>query len=155
MRHRSYKDNKKLKVFLPVIAGLLLPVIVYIAYMSHRPLVISTDGNSAVYGFWIVNNIIFPVLVLILLLMQWIIVLPWWNKIILRSKMSSVLALIAICLLIGLGLAFITWMPASGIQRLAISAAFVFVVQVIYWVANIIVLYLVDKTRISKLKSGK
>jgi len=155
MRHRSYKDNKKLKVFLPVIAGLLLPVIVYIVYMSHRPLVIRRDSNSAVYGFWIVNNIIFPVLVLILLLMQWIIVLPWWNKIMLRSKMSSVLALIGICLLIGLGLAFITWMPAFGLQKLVISVTFVFVVQLIYWVANIIVLYLIDKTRISKLKSGK
>jgi hypothetical protein len=155
MRHRSYKDNKKLKVFLPVIAGLLLPVIVYIVYMFHRPLVIGRDSNSAVYGFWILNNIIFPVLILILLLIQWIIVLPWWNKIILRSKMSSVLALIGICLLIAFGLAFITWMPAFGLPKLVISITFVFAAQVIYWVANIIVLYLVDKTRISKLKSGK
>jgi len=155
MRRRSYKDNRKLKVFLPVIAGLLLPVIVYIAYMSHRPGVIGGDSNTAVYGFWILNNIIFPVLVLILLLVQWIIVLPWWNKIILLSKISSVLVLIAICLLIALGIAFITWMPAVGLQKLVISVTFVFVVQVIYWVANIIVLYLIDKTRISKLKSGK
>jgi hypothetical protein len=117
--------------------------------------VIGRDSNSAVYGFWILNNIIFPVLILILLLIQWIIVLPWWNKIILRSKMSSVLALIGICLLIAFGLAFITWMPAFGLPKLVISITFVFAAQVIYWVANIIVLYLVDKTRISKLKSGK
>ena len=150
---KSY-DRKVLKIFAPVLPAADTCSGLYV-YMSAHPLEIQRDGTSAVYGFWLINNVFFPALTVVLLLVQWLIILPWWDRVITnisRAKGKAAGVLFGICIILAVLLGLFEWRPAFGGERLVISIVFLFFIELIYWLPNIVVLYLVDRSRIAKPK---
>jgi hypothetical protein len=152
------------RVFLPVLIALNVPLLCIQLDSLLNPLDLSKAGKWAMSGSQAFDYIIVPVMLVILFIVQWLILVPLWNRFLKfrRVLLSSLFIGVLISLLIGAGLGYATWSNQLGpsihhadvselVNLSLLNSSFV----VAYCILNIITLYLLDRTFIKQLKLQK
>lgn len=89
-----------------------------------------------------------PLLFTVAVLTQFLIVVPVWDRVFLKSttgKLISLSILCFICLLFAIGISYAIWDKQSGGWHLIKVCLFMTAVQLVYWAVNLYVLYLLTK----------
>ena len=87
-------------------------------------------------------------MVIFLFFIQWAVIVPKWNKVILQYKNVLFIALIRsllYSLIIGVVFGFMVWQKQFGIQDLLIPAFYMTFMQMLYLFGNFLTLYIIDK----------
>jgi hypothetical protein len=136
--------RKLLKVLLPPLVGFAAYYIVITFSSSYFALSINEMGEETITVFMAYYRFFLPLLFTIAVLTQLLIVVPVWDRVLLRSvagKFFSLLILCLICVAFAAGISYIIWDPASGADHLTSVCSFMTAVQLIYWGVNLLVLY--------------
>ncbi len=142
--------RKLLKVLLPPFVGFAVYFIA-IRYSSvYFTLRIDEMGEGTITAFMAYYRYFLPLLFTVAVLTQFLIVVPVWDRVFLKSnagKIISLFVLCSICLLLAACISYCIWETQSGIWHLVKVIIFMTAVQLIYWFVNLFVLYLLNKNR--------
>ena len=131
-----------LKAFLPTF--ILFSIFARITAVDdlHRNL---HDGLTQITlpGLMLYFSYLAPLLYAILFLTQLLIIMPMWNRA--DNKIKVAIPVSIASLLHSLGISYIIWDSASGISGLFSSIIILFLLQMVYWVLNLFMLFLMDK----------
>lgn len=131
-----------LKAFLPTF--ILFSIFARITAVDdlHRNL---HDGLTQITlpGLMLYFSYLAPLLYAILFLTQLLIIMPMWNRA--NNKIKVAIPVSIASLLLSLGISYIIWDSASGISGLFSSIIILFLLQMVYWVLNLFMLFLMDK----------
>ncbi|MGF7077842.1 hypothetical protein [Mucilaginibacter sp. UYCu711] len=131
------------KVFLPVLAGLILSMFIYQIYSRFNP---AEDGGIDSWSLvWIIALIVYPLLSLI----QWPIVAFIWNRIIVQSKsflLSCLVTVLTLSISFGVFLGYLSWARQFALKDLIMAISIVTVIQLLYWTINFFVLFALEKS---------
>jgi hypothetical protein len=92
-----------------------------------------------------------PLLYGVLFLTQLLIIVPFWNRFF--NKLKIFLPVLGASLLFSLAIGYIAWNPVNGYVNMLVSMATLFNIQAIYWVLNLMILYLLDRFTILSAQS--
>lgn len=107
-------------------------------------------GGGDLISFMSYYRYTVPLLFVDALLTQFLIAVPVWESFIAKSAIYKVIALISlvfICLLFAFGISYIIWNKPDGVQRLIELTGFMTAVQLVYWLINLLVLTLLNKSK--------
>lgn len=139
--------KKLLKVLLPPFIGFFLYFIA-IRYSSHYfDLNIGQIGTGTLEGFMAYYRYALPLLFVVAVLTQTLIVLPVWNKVLLKSasgKFWAIFSFVFVCLIMAAALSYPIWDKATGVHHLQMIFLFMSAVQLIYWVINLFTLIIIE-----------
>lgn len=137
--------------FLRVILPPLTAFIVFAIIIKYNPLKYSFEGFSDIgdgsaAGLINYYKIFAPFQFIVALLTQYLIILPLWDKILIRHRaaISIFIGITLVCLLAAGGIAYIIWDRAIGVRHLIHIALFMAGVQLFYWLINFLVMLLLD-----------
>ncbi len=105
-------------------------------------------GEGTVIAFMAYFRFFMPLLFVVAILTQLLIVVPVWDRVFLKSKTGkfvSSLILYLICLFFAAGISYTIWDKQTGVKHLLQECFFMTAVQLVYWVVNLFVLYLLTK----------
>jgi len=88
-----------------------------------------------------------PYLYIILFLTQYVFIIPIWNSVNggpLRAAAFTLLWVLLASLILAVGVSYVIWDRTLGTNRLYNSIKALFGVQAVYWVVNILILFIVD-----------
>ena len=152
------------KVFLPVLIALNVPLLCIQVDSLLNPIDLSKAGKWAMSGSQAFDYVMVPVLLLVLFIVQWLILVPMWNRFLKfrRVLLSSMFIGILISVLIGAGLGYSTWTNQLGpsinqsntdqlVNLILLMSGFI----VAYCILNIVTLYFLDRSYIRHLKFQK
>jgi len=107
---------------------------------------ISSLGNDSVYGLISYYKIFAPFQFIVALLTQYLIILPLWDKILIRHRaaIGIFIGITLVCLIAAGGIAYIIWDKTTGVSHLINIALFMAGVQLFYWLINFLVMLLLD-----------
>jgi hypothetical protein len=142
--------RKLLKVVLPPLAGFFI-LFAAVRYSGHY-FTLKPDemGAGDLISFMSYYRYALPLLFLDALLTQLLIAVPVWNSVIDKSTTSKVIALIGlivICTLFSFGISYIIWNKLDGVQRLLELIGLMTGIQLFYWLINVLVLILLNKSK--------
>jgi len=133
-----------LKVLLPPFVGFgayFLAIRFSSVYFALR---IDKLGEGTIESFMAYFKYFLPLLFAVAVLTQFLIVVPVWDKVFLKSgrgRLISSLILCFICLLFAAGISYCIWDRQSGRYHVVKVCAFMTAVQLVYWTVNLFVLY--------------
>ena len=140
--------RKLLKVLLPPFIG-FAAYFVAIRYSSvYFTLRIDELGEGTIESFMAYYRYFMPLLFTVAVLTQFLIVVPVWDRVFLKSntgKFISSLILCIICLLLAAGISYCIWDRQSSVYHVIKVCAFMTAVQLVYWTVNLFVLYFLTK----------
>jgi hypothetical protein len=140
--------RKLLKIILPPLIG-FAAYFVAIRYSSaYFTLRIDEMGEGTITAFMAYYRYFLPLLFTVAVLTQFLIVVPIWDRVFLKSttgKLISLSILCFICLLFASGISYAIWDKQSGSWHLIKVCLFMTAVQLVYWAVNLYVLYLLTK----------
>jgi len=146
-RPRQSAGKRAAKIFLPVLIGLLITFLCDRIILLIKPLNLSIDGDAAIGGQWVFNNIFFPIIVIALFLAQWLVIIPFWGKMLLKFRnvlLSSIITALIIAIISGALFGYMLWAPQFGFGDLVISFLVISSITMIYIVGDIFALYFLD-----------
>lgn len=139
--------KKLLKIFLPPFIGLLV-----FSVAINRNIVSITQnlhemGLGEIKSFTTFYRYTMPLLYVIAVLTQLLVINPVWRM--LRRKTTAdrinlIVDLFFICLTFSLGIAYAIWDRTTGTGRLIGLTEFLLTVQAIYWVVNLLIMYVIN-----------
>ena len=114
-------------------------------------------GSDSVYGLISFYKVFAPGQILIAVLTQWLIIMPLWDRIITKPISAIIiLPLIAlVCLGFAFGIAYVIWDTTTSIKHLEKICLFMTGVQLFYWIANFLLLCLIDWKAFRKAGTAK
>ena len=137
-----------LKVLLPPFVG-FVAYFLAVRYSSvYFALRIDKLGEGTVESFMAYFKYFMPLLFLVAILTQYLIVVPVWNRVFLKSNTGKFISLLILCLICVLFAAFISyciWDRQSHRWHVVKVCAFMTGVQLVYWTVNLVVLYFLTK----------
>jgi hypothetical protein len=137
-----------LKVILPPLIG-FAAYFIAIRYSSvYFTLRIDQMGEGTITAFMAYYRYFLPLLFTVAVLTQFLIVVPVWDRVFLKSatgKLISSLILCLICMLFAAGISYTIWDKQSGVEHVIKVGLFMTAVQLVYWAVNLFVLYLLTK----------
>ena len=140
--------RKLLKVLLPPLIG-FAAYFLAVRYSSvYFTLRIDEMGEGTITAFMAYYRYFLPLLFTVAVLTQFLIVVPVWDRVFLKSnsgKLISSFILCFICLLFATGISYAIWDKQSGKWHLIKVCVFMTAVQLFYWGVNLFVLFLLDK----------
>ena len=137
-----------LKVILPPFIGFgayFLAIRFSSVYFALR---IDKLGEGTIESFMAYFKYFLPLLFTVAVLTQLLIVVPVWDRVFLKSKTGkfvSSLILWLICVIFAAGISYTIWDTQTGVKHLMQECFFMTAVQLVYWVVNLFVLYLLTK----------
>ncbi len=137
--------KKLLKVILPPFVGLAVFFIAIRYSGVYFKLKIDEIGDGTIDGFMAYYRYFLPLLFLIALLTQLLIVVPIWDKVIVKSNLTKTIALISLailCLLFALGLSYPICDKQLQLEKVCL---FMTGVQIAYWIINFLTLLLLSR----------
>jgi hypothetical protein len=152
---RQSFGKRTAKLFLPVLIGLHVPFLYIQIDSLLNPIDLTAAGKGAMYGSQVFDYVLFPALLVILIVGQWLIILPLWNRVFINSRrvlLSSLFTGIIISVLLGILLGYLTSKTAD-IDAMIIPASVMSGFVVIYCIGNTITLYLLDRSYIKQLRA--
>jgi len=162
---RQSFGKRTAKLFLPVLIGLNVPFL-YIQWDSLlNPVDLNAAAKGAMLGYWVFDYVFIPVSLVFLIIIQWLVFLPLWNRVFVKFRrvlFSSLFIGILLSVLLGAGLGYSArankldqQVTKLGTDDLVNSILLVSGFVVVYCVLNILTLYFLDKTYIKQLKFNK
>jgi hypothetical protein len=142
--------RKLLQVVLPPLIGLFVffTAVRYSGYyFTLKP---DEMGGGDLISFMSYYRYTLPLLFVVALLTQYLIAVPIWNSVIVKSawyKVIVTLSLVFICALFAFGISYIIWDKLDGVQRLMELTGFMTAVQLVYWLINLLLLTLLNKSK--------
>jgi hypothetical protein len=137
-----------LKVLLPPFIGFgayFLAIRFSSVYFALR---IDKLGEGTIESFMAYFKYFLPLLFTVAVLTQYLIVVPVWDKVFLKSgrgRFISSLILCLICLLFAAVISYCIWDRQSGRYHVVKVCVFMTAVQLVYWTVNLVVLYFLTK----------
>lgn len=107
-------------------------------------------GGGDLINFMSYYRYTLPLLFLDALLTQLLIAVPVWDSVIDRLVIYKVIALICliiVCTLFSFGISYIIWDRLDGVQRLMELIGLMTGIQLFYWLINILVLILLNRSK--------
>lgn len=139
-----------MKTLLKLILPTFIPYIIFARYTTlddaHRHIteqLTEISLNSLMYYFWQLGWLIYP----ILFLTQYVVVLPIWDNLSskpIRATLFTLLWVSLASLLLAVGVSYIIWDKTLGTESLYDSIKTLFSVQAVYWLVNILILFIID-----------
>jgi hypothetical protein len=155
---RQSLGKRLAKVFLPVLIALNVPF-VYIQIDSLlNPVDLNSAAKGAMLGYWVFDYVLIPVGLVILFVIQRVIIIPIWNRQLIKSRyvlLSSLCIGIILSNLFGALGGYLVWVGQPGAADLINSVLLMSCFAVIYCLINTITLYLLDRSYIKSLKPHK
>jgi hypothetical protein len=146
------------KIVAPVLIGIQLPFLAIQMDSLLNPIDLDKAGKGAMLGSQMFDYVVIPTLLFILVIIQWIIIVPLWNAICSRFRyvfFSSLCIGITISVLLGILFGYLTINDQSNsndlINAILLMGGFI----TAYCIVNIITLYLLDRYYIAYFKSQK
>jgi hypothetical protein len=137
-----------LKVILPPLVG-FAAYFIAIRYSSvYFTLRIDEMGEGTITAFMAYYRYFLPLLFTVAVLTQFLIVVPIWDRVFLKSAtgmLISSMILCLICVLFAAGVSYTIWDKQSGVDHVIKVGLFMTAVQLVYWAVNLFVLYLLTK----------
>jgi hypothetical protein len=133
---------KLLKILLPS----FIPLLVFSFIAKHYTQV---DGSSGA----VMDNMIFyyhhmmPVWFVIAVLIQYLIVIPLWNKALagnITRKFVLIVVLVLVCVAIATGIGYTIWDSSTGTNWLFNAILIITGIQLAYWLVNLLILTLLS-----------
>jgi hypothetical protein len=140
--------RKLLKVLLPPFIGFgayFLAIRYSSVYFTLR---IDELGEGTIESFMAYFRYFLPLLFTVAVLTQFLIVVPVWDRVFLKSKAGKIISsliLCFICLLFAAGISYCIWDRQSSVYHVIKVCAFMTAVQLVYWTVNLFVLYFLTK----------
>lgn len=130
----------------PLVAFTVFAVIIKYNPLRHSFEGLSDIGDGSAAGLITYYKIFAPFQFVIALLTQYLIILPLWDKILVRHKAAIGIftGILLVCLIAAGGLAYIIWDRAIGVEHLFHIGLFMTGVQLFYWLINFLVMLLLD-----------
>ena len=139
--------KKLLKVTLPPFIGFFIFFIV-IRYSSlYFTLRIDQMGDGTLLSFMSFYRYTLPLLFAVAFLTQLLIVVPIWRSVTSKTAAHIVNAfadLIFVCLIFSAGISYAIWDSASGVPHLLKLIEFMTAVQLVYWIINFVILFILE-----------
>lgn len=139
--------RKLLKIFLPPFVGFAL-FFVGIRYSSiYFTLRPDEMGAGDLASFMAFYRYLLPLLFTVAVLTQILIIVPAWRSVQGKPawlKINAFFDLSCICLLFALGIAYTIWDTHTGTIHLFKTMAFLFSVQMVYWIINLFTLKMIS-----------
>ncbi|PJJ84228.1 hypothetical protein [Mucilaginibacter auburnensis] len=139
-----------MKTLLKLLLPTLIPYLIFARYTaldeSHKQIseqLTEISLTSLMFYFRYSS----PYLYIILFLTQYVVILPIWNSISggpLRATAFTLLWVLIPSLLLSAGVSYVIWDRTLGADSLYDSVKTLFVVQTLYWVVNILILFTID-----------
>lgn len=138
-----------MKTLLKLLLPTLIPYMIFARYTAlddaHRQIEQLTEISltSLMYYFWRLGIILYP----ILFLTQYVVVLPIWDKLnarLFRAIFITLLWVLSASLLLSTGVSYAIWDKSLGTDSLYRSMGALFGVQGMYWLINILLLFIID-----------
>ena len=131
----------------PVFAFWIFAVIIKYNPLFHYSFTgLSDIGDGSASGLITYYKIFAPFQIIIALLTQYLIILPLWDKILIRHKASIgiFIGILLVCIIAAGGLAYTIWDKAVGVGHLIHIGLFMTGVQLFYWLMNFLVMFVLD-----------
>ena len=139
--------RKILKILLPPFIGFFIYFVV-IRYSSlYFTLRADEMGGGSLKSFMAFYRYTVPLLLSVALLTQLLIVKPVWQRMAGKpwsARWIALTALVFICILFALAISYTIWDVQQGTQHLVKVFLFMTGVQLIYWVINLLTLFLLE-----------
>jgi hypothetical protein len=162
---RQSFGKRAAKLFLPVLVGIHIPFLYIQTDSLLNPIDMDKAGKGAMDGLWFFDYVFFPAGLVILLIIQWLIIVPLWNRMCVRARrvlLSSLSIGILLSTLTGALMGYLIWINKLGpnnnqpglydlINPVLLMSGFV----VVYCILNTLTLYFLDRSYIRNLKSQK
>ncbi|WP_144915398.1 hypothetical protein [Mucilaginibacter frigoritolerans] len=139
--------KKLLKILLPPFAGFSLYFIGVRYNPEYFDLSIGEIGTGSLAGFMAFYKFTLPLLFTVAVLTQLLIVIPVWNNLLTKSKTRkwwAFISFVLICLLFAAGIGYLIWDYATGVHHLIVVCLFMWAVQLVYWLIDLFVLFLLE-----------
>jgi hypothetical protein len=139
--------KRLVKVILPpLIAFWTFALLMKLGPVAHHIGGLGNIGEGSIYGLISYYRIFGPLQMLIAILTQWLIFMPWWDKIITNPKTAVFIfiSIVFICLIFASGIGYIIWDRTTGVKHLTDICLFMTAVQLFYWIIDFLLLYLID-----------
>ncbi len=104
-------------------------------------------GMGNLQSFMAYYRYTLPLLFTVAVLTQLLVVVPVWRSLLKRpiaNRVNVLTDLCFICLLFAFGVSYAIWDPEHGINDLVKLAAFMSAVQLVYWLINLAILFLLE-----------
>ena len=144
---RTTKMKKLLKVILPPFIGFSLYFIGIRYSPDYFDLNIGEIGTGTLTGFMAFYKLALPLLFVVALLTQLLIVIPVWNRVIIKTTSGMIWSfglIILVCLLFAAGISYLIWDKTTGTHQLLDTFLFFTAVQLIYWIIDILTLTVIE-----------
>jgi formate/nitrite transporter FocA (FNT family) len=136
-----------IKVILPPFIGFFI-FFAAVRYSSlYFTLQIDKMGVGDLSSFMAFYRYTLPLLFIVGVLTQIVVIMPVWNGMerkTVADKVNVIVDLCFICLVFALGISYAIWDPQRGIYNLVKLVGFMTAVQMVYWLVNLLVLYLFE-----------
>jgi hypothetical protein len=155
---RQSAGKRAAKIFLPVLIGLNVPFLGIEIDSLANPIDLDKAGKGAMLGSQLFDYLLLPGLFFILLIVQWLFILPMWNRMVTKYRrvfLSSLSIGIIISVLIGALLGYLVCANQLDQDKLINSIIIMNGFVIVYCILNIITLYLLDRSYIKYLKPHK
>lgn len=139
-----------MKTLLKLILPTIIPYLVFARYTaldeSHKQIteqLTEISLTSLMYYFRYSS----PYLYIILFLTQYVIIIPIWNSVNgapLRAAAFTSLWVLLASLILAIGVSYVIWDITLGPDSLYNSIKALFGVQAVYWVVNILILFIIE-----------
>lgn len=147
--------------FLKVILPPLVAFILFAALIKYNPLKhsfegLSDIGDGSASGLITYYKIFAPFQFIIAILTQYLIILPLWDRILLKHKSAFgiFIGILLICVILAIGISYTIWDRSIGVKHLTHIALFMTGVQLLYWAINFLTLALMDWRLLQKSKAA-
>jgi hypothetical protein len=109
-------------------------------------------GEGTIKSFMAYYRYFLPLLFVVAVLTQAVVVLPIWNKARnyqkISSKLVDLISLVYICLLFSAGISYLITDPQQGLHHFVHVGLFMTIVQLGYWMIDLLLLYLLSPKKI-------
>ncbi len=150
-----------MKTLLKLLLPTLIPYIIFARYTAldeaHKDITTQLTEislTSLMYYFRYTS----PYLYIILFLTQYVVVLPIWDRLnsrLLRAAFITLLWVLSASLLMAVGVSYAIWDRTLGTDSLYRSIGALFGVQGMYWLINLLLLFIIDFFIARKAKKEK
>ena len=150
--------KKAAKIFLPVLIGFNVPFLGIQIDALLNPIDLDKAGKGAMLGSQVFDYVLVPAMLVILLIIQWVMILPMWNRIFVHSRrvlLSSLIIGIFISVLTGMLFGYLVCTEQSDMYNLINAVLLMCGLIVAYCILNTVTLYLLDRSYIKYLKARK
>jgi len=144
-----------LKVVLPPLLAFAVFWVIVKFNMAYHSLALGTISDGNIYSLMAYFKLFAALPFIVAILTQYLIIVPLWDRLLLRSYKSFLLTFVItvlICLVFATGVSYIIWSQQQGIRPFIQFIVYFTLIQLSYWAIIFLILYLLDIKIIHKAK---